>query len=384
MPSSIEDIRKTGFESVKARLRLSPDTEYEIGKRKDNPLDTLVAAWDALPLIDLFHLQALTRTVAEELPGSKNDCRLLLNSKGKGDWSEVHVSTRPDIRCCVPISHIAAEFGSYEQSESVSTTTRVRLEGTATQQDGKTLNARHQLNDLEAMITSRLSAKIKGVVFGDIQDFAQAVADEVEAAKPELAKHLVVKTWVIDAYMRDKSCSTSSDQGGIATTSRCENSGSPRDDSHQGSNVQGAVSFKMAINNTDNANNDLQIEASPATEPGSTQASTLRHLMHGLDARLSSFSPYVSAEVASASTDPRTSPIDATIPLRGKMERGVFVALGSNVGNRIEEIEKACRAIDEDPDMRIVDTSFLYETKPMYVEDQERFVNGACEVSEGW
>lgn len=369
---------------MKARLRLSPDTEYEIGKRKDNPLDTLVAAWDALPLIDLFHLQALTRTVAEELPGSKNDCRLLLNSKGKGDWSEVHVSTRPDIRCCVPISHIVAEFGSYEQSESVSTTTRVWLEGTATQQDGKTLNARHQLNDLEAMITSRLSAKIKGVVFGDIQDFAQAVADEVEAAKPELAKHLVVKTWVIDAYMRDKSCSTSSEQGGIATTSRCENSGSPRDDSHQGSNVQGAVSFKMAINNTDNANNDLQIEASPATEPGSTQASTLRHLMHGLDARLSSFSPYVSAEVASASTDPRTSPIDATISLRGKMERGVFVALGSNVGNRIEEIEKACRAIDEDPDMRIVDTSFLYETKPMYVEDQERFVNGACEVSEGW
>jgi 2-amino-4-hydroxy-6-hydroxymethyldihydropteridine diphosphokinase len=64
------------------------------------------------------------------------------------------------------------------------------------------------------------------------------------------------------------------------------------------------------------------------------------------------------------------------------MERGVVVALGSNVGNRIEEIEKACRAIDADPDMRIVDTSFLYETKPMYVEDQERFLNGACEVSD--
>lgn len=62
------------------------------------------------------------------------------------------------------------------------------------------------------------------------------------------------------------------------------------------------------------------------------------------------------------------------------MERGVVIALGSNVGNRIEEIEKACRAIDEDPDMRIVDTSCLYETEPMYVEDQGRFVNGACEV----
>jgi len=63
------------------------------------------------------------------------------------------------------------------------------------------------------------------------------------------------------------------------------------------------------------------------------------------------------------------------------MQRGVVVALGSNVGNRIEEIEKACRAIDADPEMRIVDTSYLYETKPMYVEDQGHFVNGACEVS---
>lgn len=64
------------------------------------------------------------------------------------------------------------------------------------------------------------------------------------------------------------------------------------------------------------------------------------------------------------------------------LQRGVVVALGSNVGNRVEEIEKACQAIDADPDMRIVDTSCLYETEPMYVEDQERFVNGACEVSE--
>lgn len=31
--------------------------------------------------------------------------------------------------------------------------------------------------------------------------------------------------------------------------------------------------------------------------------------------------------------------------------------------------------------MRIVDTSCLYVTKPMYVEDQADFVNGACEVN---
>ncbi|OQO02490.1 hypothetical protein B0A48_12017 [Cryoendolithus antarcticus] len=60
--------------------------------------------------------------------------------------------------------------------------------------------------------------------------------------------------------------------------------------------------------------------------------------------------------------------------------RGVVIALGSNMGDRIGEIEKACRAIDADPDMRIVDTSCLYESEPMYVEDQDRFINGVCEI----
>lgn len=59
----------------------------------------------------------------------------------------------------------------------------------------------------------------------------------------------------------------------------------------------------------------------------------------------------------------------------------VYVALGSNVGDRLEAIEAACRAIDEDQDMRVLRTSALYETEPMYVEDQERFLNGVCEVS---
>lgn len=62
-------------------------------------------------------------------------------------------------------------------------------------------------------------------------------------------------------------------------------------------------------------------------------------------------------------------------------EGGVFIALGSNLGDRVQAIEDACHAIDDDPDMHIVRTSCLYETKPMYVEDQELFLNGVCEVS---
>lgn len=60
--------------------------------------------------------------------------------------------------------------------------------------------------------------------------------------------------------------------------------------------------------------------------------------------------------------------------------RRVFVALGSNIGDSVKHIETACRLIDDDHDMRIVDTSCLYRTKAMYVENQDDFVNGACEV----
>ena len=61
--------------------------------------------------------------------------------------------------------------------------------------------------------------------------------------------------------------------------------------------------------------------------------------------------------------------------------RKAYIALGSNVGDRFAAIEHACRAIDQYPDMRILRTSSLYETEPMYVEDQDRFLNGACLVS---
>ena len=56
-----------------------------------------------------------------------------------------------------------------------------------------------------------------------------------------------------------------------------------------------------------------------------------------------------------------------------------FIALGSNIGDRIGWIEKACRSMNE-RGIRVTRTSALYETEPMYVEDQDSFVNGVCEV----
>lgn len=57
-----------------------------------------------------------------------------------------------------------------------------------------------------------------------------------------------------------------------------------------------------------------------------------------------------------------------------------YLALGSNIGDRISMIESACREMT-DRGLKVIRTSALYETKAMYLEDQQPFVNGACEVS---
>lgn len=56
-----------------------------------------------------------------------------------------------------------------------------------------------------------------------------------------------------------------------------------------------------------------------------------------------------------------------------------YLALGSNLGDRVEMIELAVREMN-DRGLAVLRTSALYETKPMYLENQESFINGACEV----
>ena len=56
-----------------------------------------------------------------------------------------------------------------------------------------------------------------------------------------------------------------------------------------------------------------------------------------------------------------------------------FVALGSNVGDRLSMIEQACKMMESEG-IKVIRTSSLYETKAMYVVDQNQFLNGVCQV----
>lgn len=99
-----------------------------------------------------------------------------------------------------------------------------------------------------------------------------------------------------------------------------------------------------------------------------------------LRAQSSASAPSDNATVVPAPAPLSTSNADSTATL----EQGwhvAAIALGSNVGDRAANIEAAVQALSEAKDCILVDTSFLYETAPMYVLDQPNFLNAACRIA---
>lgn len=102
-------------------------------------------------------------------------------------------------------------------------------------------------------------------------------------------------------------------------------------------------------------------------------------------------------DVAKAGRDSRLAQLISAIQLP-RVEKSpphtAAIAFGSNLGDRFANIESALRLLESpgrfldtdddidqnDAEIAIIDTSFLYETAPMYVTDQPSFVNGACLV----
>lgn len=54
-----------------------------------------------------------------------------------------------------------------------------------------------------------------------------------------------------------------------------------------------------------------------------------------------------------------------------------YIALGSNLGDRKRYIQDALDQLDA-RGIQVINTSQLYESAPMYVEDQPQFLNAAC------
>ena len=58
----------------------------------------------------------------------------------------------------------------------------------------------------------------------------------------------------------------------------------------------------------------------------------------------------------------------------------VFVSLGSNIGDRLEFLQKAVDALGNASGFKVIAASPVYETEPVGKKDQPRFLNAAVEL----
>ncbi len=58
---------------------------------------------------------------------------------------------------------------------------------------------------------------------------------------------------------------------------------------------------------------------------------------------------------------------------------GAVIAFGSNMGDRVANIEAALTRM-KTHGLNVIKVSSLYETRPMYYDDQDAFLNGVCQV----
>ena len=59
----------------------------------------------------------------------------------------------------------------------------------------------------------------------------------------------------------------------------------------------------------------------------------------------------------------------------------VFVALGSNIGDRLGFLQKAMDALGRSPGFEVRSVSSVYETEPVGKKDQPQFLNAAVELN---
>ncbi|KAJ2413143.1 trifunctional dihydropteroate synthetase [Coemansia sp. RSA 2530] len=102
---------------------------------------------------------------------------------------------------------------------------------------------------------------------------------------------------------------------------------------------------------------------------------------------LGDYAAMSSAAASVAPTPPRAaSPMAATTSdANDKAAKSgmhsAYIALGTNLGNRLENMHQALHRLNTDlPTSHVVESSFLYQTAPMYVTDQPAFLNAACLV----
>ncbi|ORX40894.1 Dihydropteroate synthase-like protein [Kockovaella imperatae] len=115
----------------------------------------------------------------------------------------------------------------------------------------------------------------------------------------------------------------------------------------------------------------------PSALPFATPGVSIHRTLEDYDKRASGSDLAVSSGLNVAST-PTKSHLREGHDGSGLVRR-IFIGLGSNIGDRKTNISRAIDILSAQ-DVSIVRHSRLYESEPMYHEDQERFMNAVVEI----
>ncbi len=63
------------------------------------------------------------------------------------------------------------------------------------------------------------------------------------------------------------------------------------------------------------------------------------------------------------------------------MKNTVYIALGSNIGDRYTYLTQAVDLLDKNSNVQVEDVSSVYETDPVGYTDQNRFLNIVIKIS---
>ncbi|MBU8881387.1 2-amino-4-hydroxy-6-hydroxymethyldihydropteridine diphosphokinase [Bacillus sp. FJAT-29790] len=62
------------------------------------------------------------------------------------------------------------------------------------------------------------------------------------------------------------------------------------------------------------------------------------------------------------------------------MVNEAYLSLGSNIGDRNENLKEAIENLEASPEIKVINTSSIYETDPVGYENQEQFLNMVIQV----
>ncbi len=66
------------------------------------------------------------------------------------------------------------------------------------------------------------------------------------------------------------------------------------------------------------------------------------------------------------------------------MSETAYIGLGSNLGDRMNNLRIAVDSISKEDKIRVIKESGIYESEPMYLQEQPYFLNMALEIETGY